>query len=204
MKRDKRLKEKKLINFVLISFIIFFGLLILFFGVIAFSSRSQFCALCHEQKAQVDSWKVSTHRKVNCIACHVDPGLVNLLKDKLLASKSLYHHLFGGFEKPINKESKLSLRMSSESCLSCHRLKGEVVSLGIIMNHKAHENVNFKCPFCHNRVAHQIKGYEKRLTMEYCLTCHTGNPISNRCTLCHTPSFLEKNKERSKIKSGSK
>ncbi len=167
-------------------------------GGIAFTCRPQFCSYCHEMKPQIDSWKVSTHRNVNCIACHVEPGLVALLKDKLtVAPKSLFLKITGNYEKPINEESKLSEHMSNESCLQCHPMAREVTpSPGLIISHEAHKKINMKCAQCHNRVAHNIKGYENHLSEEYCFTCHNGVALKNNCELCHTSSFLAKNKNK--------
>ena len=197
--------KKRVINFIkriivhdaVIYFIGVFSFLLIFSAIaILFTSRPNFCAICHEQDAQVESWKVSVHRKVNCIACHVKPGIVPLLKDKILAVKSVYYHLSGGYETPINHESKLSLHMAKESCQKCHMVTAKrIYDKSFIMDHKKHAEIELGCPVCHNRVAHEIEGYKSRLSMEYCLTCHDGKVIKNDCETCHTVEFLKKHKE---------
>jgi cytochrome c nitrite reductase small subunit len=191
--------KRILLHDAAIYFIGAFSFLILFSAIaILFTSRPNFCAICHEQDAQVKSWENSIHRKVNCISCHIEPGLIPLLKDKIFAVKSVYFHFFGGYETPINNESKLSLHMTKESCMRCHMATGKrVYKNSFIMDHKKHVDVaELECPVCHNRVAHEIEGYEDRLSMEYCLTCHDGKTLRNDCEFCHTSGFLEKNKEK--------
>jgi nitrate/TMAO reductase-like tetraheme cytochrome c subunit len=164
---------------------------------IAFTCRPQFCGFCHEMDPQISSWKVSTHRNVNCIACHVEPGLIPLLIDKVKAVKSPYYKIFGGYEKPINHSSRLAGHMHEESCLQCHsRIKEVTPSHGRKIDHEAHEKINLHCTECHNRLAHQIEGYEDHMEMNFCLDeCHDGVVIKNDCEVCHTDSFLEDNKE---------
>lgn len=164
-------------------------------GGIAFTCRPQFCSYCHEMKQHYKSWQASTHRNVNCISCHVEPGLYNLIKDKMTNGvKSLVLKMTGNYEKPINADSSVAKEIENEVCDQCHTAQKLTPSRGIIMDHEAHLKTKLTCAECHNRIAHEIKGYESHLKEEFCLECHNGRVLSYECSLCHTPEFLEKNK----------
>ncbi len=181
-------------NVFLLSALAFF-LVLGFVGGIAYTCRPQFCSFCHEMEADIRAWKESNHRNVNCISCHVEPGLIALLKDKMtVAPKSLILKITGNYEKPINKESKLAKDISDESCLQCHTLKNITPSQGLKIDHEAHSKLGMNCTKCHNRVAHEIKGYENFLTEESCFSCHNGKVLKNDCIICHTEGFLQKKK----------
>lgn len=184
-------------NFFLISVALAI-LMVLIVGGVAFTCTPGFCSWCHEMKADYTSWKTSVHRNVDCITCHVEPGLANLIKDKAtVAPRSLVLKLTGNYEKPINKESKMAKEFHSENCLQCHTLKREISpSKGIKMNHLAHVELGMKCTQCHNRVAHEIKEYKDFSSMKGCFNCHDGNVISNQCVVCHTEGFLLEHKAK--------
>jgi nitrate/TMAO reductase-like tetraheme cytochrome c subunit len=210
-KKKKDRKERKIklplffvdaFNFLKVhKFFALFLLLLLILaggaGVIAFSSRPAFCSTCHLMDKDINAWEKSTHQNVNCIKCHVEPGLIPLIKDKIMAVKHPVTLIFGNIEEPINKESEVAEKMHDESCLHCHPLRKVKKYDGIIMNHEAHfEKV--KCSVCHNRVAHPLKGYKNHLSMNFCFTCHNGRALRDDCTLCHTEKFVQAYKERSK------
>jgi nitrate/TMAO reductase-like tetraheme cytochrome c subunit len=156
-------------------------------------------------KADYASWKTSVHQNTGCIQCHVKPGLIHLLIDKAKSPKSLFYHLTGGYEKPINKESELASEISNESCLLCHTEgRDESLGHGLLFKHQAHLKIRMQCSECHNRVAHSIKGYENFLTMESCKErCHDGKALNNRCDFCHSQSFLLKASQKIKSNSSS-
>ncbi len=175
-------------------------LIILGAAVIVLTSQPSFCGLCHIVRPDISSWEKSTHSKVKCLACHVEPGFFNLLKEKVGAVKEPILYFTGNYENPLNKESKLAREMSDESCLSCHQMKEKeekiTYAMGIIMNHKAHAEVGLRCTQCHNRVAHPIKVYKNFSSMEHCFTCHNGKALKNDCSLCHTEVFLKKSRKK--------
>lgn len=140
------------------------------------TNHPDFCAGCHTIKLSYDTWKVSTHKDVTCVACHVRPGLENWLHDKAWnGSKDLAITLFG---TPTDSHN-LTAKVDSEVCISCHHailrvsevaprdLPSPVKDVGLIMNHRRHMDAFLKrgqeegCTTCHARVVHEkpIKGY---------------------------------------------
>ncbi len=184
---------------VFLLFVGLIALIVLFAGGIWFTCRPSFCGSCHEMKADYISWKFSIHQNTSCIQCHVKPGLTHLLIDKVKSFKSLYYHLTNNYEKPINKESKLASKISNESCFLCHaESRDQSLGYGLLFKHKAHLKMRMRCTECHNRVAHDIKGYRNLITMESCKKrCHDGRALNNRCDFCHRQSFLQQERKRS-------
>jgi cytochrome c nitrite reductase small subunit len=189
-------------NFLKVHILFAFFLLLLLAllggaGVIAFTSRPAFCGTCHVMEKDINAWKKSTHQNVNCIKCHVEPGLIPLIKDKIMAVRHPLTLVFGEVEEPINKRSELAEKMHDESCLQCHPLRKSREYDGVIMNHRAHFG-KVKCAVCHNRVAHPLRGYTNNLSMNFCFTCHNGKALRNDCILCHTEKFIQAYKEKRK------
>jgi nitrate/TMAO reductase-like tetraheme cytochrome c subunit len=167
-------------------------LLVLFLLTWAFSLtlKPGFCRTCHEMKVAYNSWEKSPHQGINCLSCHVEPGFLNLLIDKVKASKELFLHFTGGYEKPINKGSELSKELPSENCLSCHPEQGKKSSLSVMIDHRPHLKEGLNCAYCHNRVGHpQVKQYSERMNMNFCLDCHKKKKGPIRCEACHPEGF---------------
>jgi len=163
------------------------------------ASNPTFCGTaCHSQNPEWQSWKLSSHAKVTCYACHMDVKSVSsLLSLKLVeAPIGIIHTLTGNVKKPINAESEYSQEgVPRERCERCHTNENRkfTFSKGIYMNHMAHKAAGINCTVCHNRVAHKgaeefepLKSewkegrgfeYENFTTMKQgCFRCHSSNP----------------------------
>ncbi len=192
-KPDFKNPKTKIIT-VLYAGLVMVFLVLLITGGIAATCLPGFCGFCHEMDKDVQSWQHSSHAKVNCIACHVEPGLIHLLKDKVMAVKSMYYTITSAYHgKTINAESELSHEVSAENCERCHSLENRKLtpSNGIIMNHEVHMEEEINCAQCHNRVAHvNLANYENHLEMEYCMhTCHNDEVAPRDCSKCHPENF---------------
>lgn len=174
-------------------------------------SNPTFCGkVCHSQTPSYEAWQKSSHAQITCYACHVEPGLFNLFKDKLTAGPmGVYFEITGNYEKPINAESKLSQEhMENEVCERCHDVETRkfTYSRGLIMNHEPHLKAKLHCTTCHNRVAHlYITNYDKGEKKDHkylngmsmregCFRCHSaqkpytapnGKKSPTACVTCH-------------------
>jgi cytochrome c nitrite reductase small subunit len=140
------------------------------------TNQPKFCASCHTIAPSYESWVQSSHKSVECVTCHVRPGIEGFLHDKVYAGlKDSAIHLFGTPPDPHN----LQARVDSHVCLDCHHailrvseiavrdLPKPVKDVGLIMSHRAHMTAFEKrgqgegCTTCHSRVVHDrpIKGY---------------------------------------------
>ncbi|MFM8551322.1 MAG: cytochrome c3 family protein [Nitrospiraceae bacterium] len=155
---------------------IFVGALALGGAAVPLTNHPQFCASCHNIRPSYDSWVKSSHKEVECVACHVRPGVEGFIRDKAYAGlKDVSIYLFG---TPTDAHT-LQATVSSEVCIGCHRailrvsevaardLPPPVKDVGLVMGHKQHMDAFAKrgqgegCTTCHARVVHEqpIKGY---------------------------------------------
>lgn len=185
------------------------AMFVVFFAAsVRYTSRPQFCATCHEMTPEYITWSVSSHSKVGCVRCHVEPGLGNLLKHKLAGLKQVYQHVRGDTERPFPRKE-----IPSEVCMGCHSVSREVTASGDLqVPHEKHiQIVGATCSKCHRAVAHAtlaekekvdyspaaldqlkelpVKDFRPRMSL--CMTeCHVGKVIdgkvaSYKCEFCH-------------------
>jgi cytochrome c nitrite reductase small subunit len=143
---------------------------------IPLTNDPRFCASCHTIKPSYDTWAVSTHKEVTCVACHVRPTFAGFMEDKVI--KGL-HDVWVTFLETPKKPEDLKSTVHSEVCLSCHQnmlriselatrdLSGPLKKAGLIMEHRKHTEAFSKrgkgegCTTCHATVVHSkpYKGY---------------------------------------------
>ena len=143
---------------------------------IPLTNDPRFCASCHTIKPSYESWAVSTHKEVTCVACHVRPTFEGFMEDKVIKGM---HDVWVTFVGTPKKPEDLKATVHSELCLSCHRnmlriselatrdLSGPLKKAGLIMEHRKHMEAFNKrgkgegCTTCHATVVHSqpYKGY---------------------------------------------
>jgi hypothetical protein len=125
-------------------------LLVLVCAAAASAASPEFCANCHEIRPQVELWKKSTHRQVECTACHE----YNLMRN---AQRAAAH-----FSGKVPEQPKLGSEQAFamlERCQSCHRQQFAEWQAGPHSATYARLFTNAD----HNR---------KRKLMDDCLRCH--------------------------------
>ena len=204
-------------------FIIWTGVIVLLLAVfvivaLGVTSTYWFCSsVCHTvQDDSISQYNRSTHAKVSCMACHMpvntDPVTYVLHKAKALGE--LYLTATEKYELPLNKaygNDHLAMNgFATSHCTQCHALENRDVtpSPGIIIDHKAHSDAGIRCTWCHNRIAHDAKGYTyvvmdpatgevpvpqpDYMTMSACFRCHSldeGAKVTGDCAACHPSDF---------------
>src|SRR3990172_382168 len=101
------------------------GAVVLSGALLVTTSRPGFCRSCHEMRDDYRAWRASAHKEVSCVSCHIEPGAVNFLTHKVSALKEVSAHIAGGYEAPINENSKVSQKLPSASCIACHKSPGK-------------------------------------------------------------------------------
>jgi hypothetical protein len=135
--------------------------------------------------ARMENWKNSTHARVGCVSCHVEPGVKGLVGYGLASIPGFYSQLFLG-----TQTTNLLKPPSVAACQKCHTNYRQVSPNGdLLIPHKAHVVVlKMNCVECHKNLVHSAneKGYNSP-KMATCLDkCHNGKTASNKCTDCHT------------------
>jgi len=109
------------------------------------------CVSCHEIRSSVESWRSSTHRSVECSACH-GSGV------SLTSARNLYLHLRDQSSEEIRVAGD-GLMPLLESCRNCHRQEFADWAAGPHSSTYARLYLDEK----HNR---------QRLLIDDCLRCH--------------------------------
>lgn len=188
--RLKRFSHKQL---VLILLGIVLAMVFATGGALKITNTPQFCGTCHEMRPEYTTWQQTSHAKIACVQCHIEPGTVNLLKHKMNSMTQLYEHLTGKIPNPITMPEPIK----NEVCEQCHSSMRKVTASGdIVIPHDKHLNQGISCVACHAGVAHGFvterglaskQDYdtwteekaikvttfdETKSTMEACLDCH--------------------------------
>ena len=144
---------------------------------------------------RMEHWTTSTHSKVGCAECHVEPGTRGAVEFAVRAVPAFYSQLAQG-----PAEFNLLKAPGRAACQSCHTTYRKVGPSGdLLIPHRAHvEVLKMECSTCHRNLVHSLNRHGfNRPEMESCLTCHDGDTASDECTDCHTrkqvpPSHTEK------------
>lgn len=148
------------------------------------TSASSYCTSCHAMKAAGASWSQSVHAKVECVQCHVNPGLSNAVVWRTEEARNIWaSYLDAGKGMAASVQ-----RPSNAACEQCHAVKDlPTVIKGIKTPHGIHLMMrNLMCTDCHNHVSHVSPGQSTSVDMSVCTMCHNGREAANSCATCHT------------------
>jgi hypothetical protein len=144
-----------------------------------------FCArVCHFEQGPTDTWAKSTHSRVACVDCHVEPGFWNALKFRT----NMVSWIFLQVTKNPTQPQAIQMP-SNASCDVCHKVKRKISPSGdLLIPHDAHIGLRgLKCVDCHRNLVHNAKQTARnKPPMTVCYKCHDGKKASNACSACHT------------------
>ena len=94
--------------------------LLLSYSGYRYTEKSTFCgALCHTMTPEYVAYRSSTHAHVECVACHVGPGLSSYFKYKLAGIRQLAAMILHDYPAPIPTPID-NLRPARVVCEQCH------------------------------------------------------------------------------------
>lgn len=134
---------------------------------------------------RMDHWATSTHSKISCGDCHIDPGVGGFVAFAAKSVPAFYSQLIQG---PTSEN--LLQAPGRAACQKCHTSYRKVAPSGdLLIPHRAHvEVLQMECYDCHKDLVHSLNehGFNKP-EMEACLEqCHNGDTATAECTDCHT------------------
>lgn len=143
-------------------------------GAVEATSTASFCNSCHIMEPYYSSWKHSAHKDVQCVKCHIDPGLNNFFAAK-------FNGLGQVVDDVLHRTSmKPSAAVSHLACMrsGCHDpekvRKYEKTSGKYLFKHAKHIDLEYAgiklaCSTCHSHV----QGSEHfEVNTNVCVTCH--------------------------------
>lgn len=145
-------------------------------GVVSVEVTSQpwFCNSCHIMEPYYASWKTSSHRNVDCVKCHIAPGVDSFIDAKLNGLGQVVDDvLHRTSTKPSASVSQLSCTRSG--CHDIETVRATSKTSGAFkFKHEPHlglelAGIKLECGTCHSH----IKGDEHfELNREVCINCH--------------------------------
>ena len=86
----------------------------------AYTESSEFCGgVCHPMSPQFTRYHDSSHAHVECVECHIGPGIDFFIKSKINGMHQVWAVLTDSYSKPI-KSPVHDLRPARETCETCH------------------------------------------------------------------------------------
>lgn len=127
-----------------------FSLIVLASGVgMSYTSKPNFCSTCHSMENAYTAWTVGNHKEIDCIKCHVDPGVVNKIKLKLGGLNQVYLTVTG------NEPEVIKAEVPMRRCFNCHNKKELLTKQPLHESIVAEEGTS--CASCHRTVIHPTK-----------------------------------------------
>jgi hypothetical protein len=137
------------------------------------TSQSSFCNSCHIMEPYYSSWKLGSHKNVECVRCHIAPGADNFVQAKLNGLGQVVDDVLDRTShKPSASVSQLSCTRSG--CHSVERLSTTSTVGKYKFDHSKHLGakhlgVEITCATCHSHV----KGDAHfEVNTNVCITCH--------------------------------
>ena len=177
-------------------------LVVLFVGGTAvaakFTESNRFCGTdCHEMWPYRDTWEKSTHKRADCVQCHIPPGPVNFVETKFYASREVWVHFTGQVKAPI----KVTRHVPDSACerSGCHTGADTATTLKlgapapVTFRHGSEGHAKQQCIACHASLVHAgAPGVTAppANSMCSCFSCHTNGPKD--CAYCHKPPHSDR------------
>jgi hypothetical protein len=134
---------------------------------------------------RMDHWETSTHSRISCAGCHIEPGFSGVVSFTAASVPAFYSQLISGPD-----DTNLLRAPRRVACQKCHTSYRSVAPSGdLLIPHRAHvEVLGMECVTCHEDLVHSFnrRGFN-RPEMETCLAlCHDGDSATDECIKCHT------------------
>ena len=154
-------------------FIIVVVLLIIVVGgafTAEFTSQSSFCKSCHVMQDFHKTWSTSSHKSVDCIDCHSQPGIVGYAKAKANGLRQVWVNFTSDIDpKDIRAASR------DINCESCHQDKprSNLTQAAVAKDpHSAAHFTDMTCVTCHTGLTHDESLNTSRPSRDTCFRCH--------------------------------
>jgi nitrate/TMAO reductase-like tetraheme cytochrome c subunit len=180
-------------KFLLFLIVTFFGISFSTYGALAVTSTKSFCNSCHEMAPENVTHLSTTHSEIKCTKCHIEPGLPQTIKGKVMALKEVYRHVTKTQPNPIY----VTHTVNDVVCLRCHSENRVVTpTADLIVAHEKHINKEIACVTCHSGVAHakvverglntdDLFDYWVMSNAEVLVTTNYTKPNMGTCIDCH-------------------
>lgn len=143
--RPSRWGRKRILTIAIVAVLVLGPFVI---GATLYTERPQFCPVCHEMGPYYDAWATGPHAQTSCVACHVDPGVVNHGLHKFVALREVWDHF-----TRTNLFPNYLVALPNARCRTCHAKVKD--ALGAKFSHALHAT-KARCKDCHAAVGHEV------------------------------------------------
>jgi nitrate/TMAO reductase-like tetraheme cytochrome c subunit len=138
------------------------------------TSKASFCKSCHLMESYHASWTMDAHNKIECVKCHIAPGVEHMIHAKLDGLAQMVNNSLG------RAATRPSAHVSDDSCLrsGCHVTselgRSQREDRSYLFDHQAHLGLEYMgfaihCTTCHSYVRGDV---HFEVNTNACLTCH--------------------------------
>jgi hypothetical protein len=151
---------RRTVMFILVATLVNVGILsVASYGAVKYSGSQQFCGqACHVMTPQFVAHQSGAHARVQCVACHIEPGARGFIRAKLNGTRQLALVASHSYPTPIPSPPTTGIPNVHTSCEQCHwpdRFIGDVI-----------------------KVVREYADDEKNTETQTTLRLHVGGPIS--------------------------
>lgn len=143
-------------------------------GSVELTSQSWFCDSCHIMEPYYSSWKHGPHKDVECVKCHISPGVDNFLAAKFNGLGQVVDDVLHR-TSPKPSASVSQLACTRAGCHTIEKVRSTEKTTGKFkFRHDKHldleyQGIKLACGTCHSHV----KGDEHfEVNTDVCVTCH--------------------------------
>jgi nitrate/TMAO reductase-like tetraheme cytochrome c subunit len=145
-------------------------------GMVEVTSHSSFCKSCHIMEPYYASWKHGSHKDVECIKCHISPGVDNFVSAKLNGLGQVVDDVLHRTGKPSASVGQLACTRSG--CHTAENLKNRKIDTGKFkFDHGKHLDktvlgIRLDCGTCHAHIKGGADAQHFEVNTDACVTCH--------------------------------
>ncbi len=112
--------RRAVLLFVLASFLGLTAFAVAGYQGYMYTESAEFCGgLCHVMEPEYERFEVSPHANVECVECHIGPGMSFFVRSKIDGLRQVYAVLTDSYSRPIPSPVH-NLRPAREICEQCH------------------------------------------------------------------------------------
>lgn len=116
----QRATRTKLAAGTLVALVVALGLAVGGVQGFLYSESTEFCGtVCHSMDPQFVQHEISAHSNVECVKCHIGPGVAHFVQSKIDGARQVYTTITDTYHRPI-KSPISNLRPARETCETCH------------------------------------------------------------------------------------
>ena len=112
-------------------------------GTVHYMERTAFCGqVCHTtMEPEFTAHQAWPHSQIECVGCHVGPGVGSFIESKVAGSRQLYHLITNQIPRPVPTPVR-SLGRTADTCGGCHTVQRPLGDRPRVVREYANDEAN--------------------------------------------------------------